>query len=436
MIRGDESMERTYAQAADQLSEKLRKFKDESGPDGMVRAAEEMLGRARELGAHTARCAGIAYRLDMLFLLFAVLTFSLVLLTGVFEDRIPPDVVQAIDSSLEGVGLGVFLFLLLGPVILPSACCFIFAGVCRRAPVRPVEEAEAGGPEKTGAAPNSVFGKLRRVEELLGKAVSELDPEGALSAMTGRVLCILFMIPMTMTILHSVMGMSVQSSADYIAVSFAGVMMFLMFAGLFQLLLWLKRRVLALAFSNRRIRRELNELHGEFTLNMSSYQKRFEEEERRRGEEEAERQRLADLKEGAELREKAVQGETVDDTLMILAAEKGDPRASLYIGEQIIMRVQDSGLTAREIREFYEDARDYFEVAAGAGLPDGIFWHAAARVLTESHDESGWMEILRRVRALDKAALSQGCVNVYDLVVEQLVGLVNDAAARPARAFP
>ena len=102
----------------------------------------------------------------------------------------------------------------------------------------------------------------------------------------------------------------------------------------------------------------------------------------------------------------------------------------MYVGEQIIMLVQDGGFTTREIKEFYEDARDYFEAAAGAGLPDGIFWHAATQVITESHDERGWMEILRRVRALDKATLSQACINAYDMVVEQLVDLVNEAAAR------
>lgn len=426
MIWGDEIVEMTYAETADRVSGDIHKFKDEPGPDGMVRTAEEMFGQARELGAHTARYARIAYRLDMLFLFFAVLFFSLVLLIGVFEDRLPPEAVQAIGSSLDAIGLEAFLFLLLGPVILPAAFYIIFAVVCKRAPVRPVKEAEAGMSQKTDSVPE----KMRRVEELLRKAERELDPGDGFSVITGRVLCVLFMIPMTVVIIHSVMGMRVQSFTDYNVALFTGVMMFLMFAGVFQLLLWLKLRVLVLVFSNRKLRKELKKLCGEFTLNMFKYQKRFEEEERRRREEEEERQRLADLEEGAELYKKAVQGGTVDDNLMILAAEKGDPRASLYIGEQIIMCVQDSGLTAREIKEFYEDARDYFEVAADAGFPDGIFWHAAAQVITESHDERGWMEILRRVRALNKAALSQACVNVYDMVVEQLVDLANDAAAR------
>ena len=423
----------TYAQAADRLSERIHKFKDWSDPDGMVLAAGELYGQARELGAHTARYARLAYRLDMLFLFFAVLIFSLVLLMGVFVDRIPPEIIQALDSDLGAVGLGAFLFLLLGPVILPTALCPVFAAASKRAEVRSVEGEEVRTSEKAGGAgtpPDSVQGKLRRTEELLGKAVDGLDLREALPVGTGRALCVLFMIPMTVVILYSVMGMRVKLPTDYIAAVFTGAMMFLMFAGFFQAILWVKLRVLVLVFSNRKLGKEITALHDEFALNMLLYQRRFEEEERQRREEETQRQRLADLKEGAELYQRAAQGGTVDNDLMVLAAEKGDPQACLYVGEQIVMCIQDGGFTTSEIKEFYEDARDYFEVAAAAGLPDGIFWHAAAQVITESHDERGWTEILRRVRALDKAALSQACVNVYDLVMEQLVGLANDAAAR------
>lgn len=429
-------MAMTFSEKVKLLSESVHKVSGESDLDRKTLAAEGLLEHARELGAHTTRFARIAYRLDMLFLLFLILIFCLVFLFDAIEDMIPPGLYQAIDS----IDVNAFLYFLLGLVALPVVFDLILAVVCKHTAVtagQTAGEGKALTPEEPGGAEdlpddvlNYVREKLRHVEDTLDNVQNELNPARALPAWPGYGLTILFMLPMTAVTIYAFVDTKKSTLIELLAAVLAAGILFLLSLGFIRLILWLKLFVLTLLFSSWKSRRQAGKLRDEFSANLTKYREQCEAEAQQRKAEELERKRLADLKEGAELYQRAVQGEDVDENLMILAAEKGDPRANLYVGKQILMLVEDSGLTAREIAEFRKDARDYFKVAADAGIPDGIFFHAAAQMMTEAHDEDGWMEILRRVRALDKAKLSEICVDLYDSVVEQLVNAVNDAAAR------
>lgn len=432
-------MAAAFSKKVDQLSECIHKVSGESDLNRKALAAGELLDHAKELGAHTTRFARIAYCLDMLFLLFPVLIICLTLLFEAIKDVIPPELYQTIHSSLDSIEVEAFWLFVLGLVALPVVSDLILAVICRHTPVTAgiPDAAEGRTPEPPGGeegVPDNILEyvkeKLRHVEETLDNVQNELNPAYRLPIWLGHGLSILFMIPVTIVTVYTFLDMKKSSLLELFAAVLAAAILFLLFLGFIRLLLWLKLFVLTLFFSSWKSRRQARKLRSEFSTNQTKYKEQCEHELWQRQAEELERQRLADLKEGAELYQKAVQGGTVDENLMVLAAEKGDPQANLHIGEQILMLVNDSGLTDREIAEFYEDARDYFKVAADAGIPDGIFWHAAAQLLTESHNEDGWMEILNRIRAIDKAKLSEACVNVYDMVVEQLVGAVNDAAAR------
>ena len=429
-------MAMTFSEKVNLLSESIHNVSGESDLNRKARAAEELLGRTGELESHTARFARIAWYLDMLFLLFLILTFCLVLLFDAIEDMIPPGLYQAIDS----IDVNAFLYFLLGLVALPVIFDLILAVVCKHTAVttgQTAGEGKALTPEEPDGAedlpddvPNYVREKLRLVEDALNDVQNKLNPARALPAWPGYGLTILFMIPMTAVTVYAFAEAKKSSLAELLAAILAAVILFLLSLGFIRLLLWLKLSVLTLLFSSWKSRRKAGNLRDEFSANLTKYREQCETEARRRKTEELERKRLADLKEGAELYQRAVQGEDVDENLMILAAEKGDPRANLHIGSQILMLVEDSGLTDREIAEFREDARDYLKVAADAGIPDGIFLHASTQLMTEAHTADGWMEILRRVRALDKAKLSEACVETYDMVVELLVGAVNDAESR------
>lgn len=408
-----------FAKLTNELSTSIRKAKDETEFTNKILAAKELLGSARILGTHTARFSSIAWNLDMLFLALAILLFYAALLAGALKDVMPAAIYQAIDS--DG-----FLYFLLGLVAIPAVFHIIFAVVCRLTPVTVGEQEEPGSTED---APGDVQEKLQQMEKILKDMQKALDPVEYFPDRSVA-LSIFFAIPLAITTFFSGVERKPSSILGFLGVVFACIILFVLVFGLFVLLLDLKMWLSALFYSSWKCRKQAKKLLDEFLANQVKYKAQCEAEEWRRSAEEQERKRLDGLREGAELYKRAMQGEAIDENLMVLAAEKGDPQASLHIGEQILMLVNDSGLTDREIAEFYEDAKDYFQTAADAGIPDGIFWHAATQLLTESHSEDGWMDILRRIRALDKTKLSDACLNSYDEVVEQLVSVINSAAAR------
>lgn len=424
----------------DQISESISKVKNAAGLDRKIRAARELLGQARDLGAHTARYARIAWLLDMLFLFFAILVFGAVMSFQFIKDILPPGLYQIIESVYQSSGftdaVKAWLYCELGLLAVPVVFFIILSVICRHTPVtvgitadgtedQPSEEPD-GEEDELDSVWRYVWDQLDCYEKLLKDVNNELNPLEMIPFWPYYVLCLLFM------------GSAIADLYEYVAIEggwgitaiIAGIIMFALLFGFFLLLVFLKLSVWMLFFSNGKSSTPAGELYNELRNHRQEYREQYEGEEQNRREEEKKRRRLADLEEGAELYKKAVQGETVDDDLMILAAEKGDPRASLYVGEQILMLIEDNGLTAREIAEYREDAKDYLKVAADAGIPDGIFMYAATQVMTEAHDENGWMEILRRIRAIDRTKLSEMCVNTYDMVVEQLVEAVDDAAAR------
>ena len=169
-----------------------------------------------------------------------------------------------------------------------------------------------------------------------------------------------------------------------------------------------------------------NKNNDSFPSELEKFEERQRRERELREQEEKERKRLADLKDGAELYEKAVSGDTIDESLIRQAAEKGDPQANLYIGIQMITDI--SGLTSRELTARYSMAKAHFKYANDVKIPDGIFLYATSQLMTESHNYNEWEAILKCVRVLDKTKLSEECVNLYDSVIEQLVDVADRAA--------
>lgn len=425
-------MAMTYAKKVNLLSESVHKVSGESDLDKKALAAKELLSQARDLGAHIGRFARTAWILTMLFFFFALMTFCGVVCFELFEGILPQEVCRIIEPIYQSDGfsdeikawLDCILVLLAVPVVIDV----FLAVVCRLASVT-AEKAAGGAQAQTCGEPDDFSEKLSRLETTLNDVQNELSPARTIAFGSGVLLCLVSMIPITISIIQACAEHNISGIGSLIMTVIAGAILFALVLGALLVLLCLELFVLTVCFSSWKSDRQIKKMCNDFTKNLPEYKRQCAEEALRREAEALERQRLADLAEGAELYKRAVQGKSVDENLMILAAEKGDPRANLHIGEQILMLVNDSGLTDREIAEFYEDARDYFKVAADAGIPDGIFWHAAAQLLTEAHSEDGWMEILRRVRALDKSKLSEACVNVYDTVIKQLVGAVNSAAA-------
>lgn len=431
---GDDVMTTTFSKKVKLLSVSMSKVKAESDLDRKVLAAEEMLGHARELGTHTARYARIAWVLDMMLLLPAVLSFFTIILILVLEDIIPPEIYQPIYSGLDTMNPDVFFLMTVGPFLLPPVFDAILAAVCKHSPVaagKTAGEVKTRTPEKRGYMEDAVWKKMSRVRDALDNVQNELNPAHTLPVRISRVLCFFSLIPLAVMLYAQAVKEGIPKATDLIVWIFAYTATFLLFLGCLWLILWLKLCVLKLFFSSWTSRRQAKKLRKEFSSHWSEYSARYNAQEQQRKAKEQEQKRLSDLKEGAELYRKATMGRTIDERLMAQAAEKGDPQAGLYVGKQILKRVEAGGYTRRESKELCEKAQRYL---MGAGIPDADLLYALAQLHAEWHDEDGWTNILRRVRGINKMKLSRECRAMYDDIVERLVDKADSArsAATPS----
>ena len=411
----------------------MSKFKAESDLNRKTIAAEELLGHARDLGTHTARFARIAWVLDMLLFLPAVLAFSIMLLIVSMEDAIPPEIYQTFYSSLNAIDPFLSLLLVSGPFVLPVVFDVILAAVCKRSPVTEGKAVGGAKPEKRRNV-EGMYGKLGRVEDALKGLQNELNPAHTLPFGKSRVLCIFSIIPLAAMLYEIDVKERMAASSDLVEIIsyiFACAATFLLALGCLWLILWLKRCVLKLIFSSWKSRIQAQKLCKEFSSHLPANRARWDAEDQRRMAKEQEQKRISDLKEGEELYRRATMGRTIDERLMDQAAEKGDPQARLYMGKQILKRVESRGYTNREIKELCEKAQRYL---MGLGNTDAYFLYSVAQLRGEWHDEEGWTTILRRVRGIKKMKLSREYRDMYDDVVEQLVDKANYArsAATPS----
>ena len=373
----------------------MRKVKDESDLNKKALAVKEMSLHTLNLGTHISRFARIAWILDMLFIFLAILIFSVVLILGAAKDFIPPEIWQMLDSSLD-VDFKGFLFFLLGLVAVPIVFDVILSVVCEHSSVtveKTADGATAQASEKSGDMPDDGEEDLHYVRQALVNAQNELDPAYSVPSWISIALCALFLIPVGIAIFFSCMEMNTSTLSKLLVTTLSGIVLFLLFLGAFWLLVWLKLRVLALFFSSWKSRRRARNLLDEFIKDLRKYEKQ----------------------QGAELYRRATTGSTVDESLMIRAAELGDPQAGLYMGRKILKgRVVFSD---REIK----DAKKYLGIAF-VDIPDVVLWSAYARLKSgEWHDEDEWGEILKNIFSIDKAKLSSEGRDMYEDVVKQLI---------------
>lgn len=413
--------EMTFSDLEDMIEEVAEEVQDAPDFEKTALAAEQLLGWTESLGLHTARFARIAWRLDMLFCVFALL----VLYGGLFFPRLsglmPLFIRRPLGAVYRAGGLTrdvrVWMFCILVLTVLPLLSDVILSILCKNTPVKLRGFASGAGN----------YNELQRIKTALYNAQGELNPTSYLPPWTVYAVGLFYLLPLTARIIafggardHSTIGKLFLTICSCWA-------LFLLTCGVFVLLLWLKLLALSLCFSSASGKRALEEVLEE----LPEYEAQYRSIEESRQAEEAEQKRLADLKEGAELYRRATAEGTVNRMLLAKAAEKGDPQANLEMGKNIVEKAD--GLNRREVAALYEDAKKHFRIADEADLPDGILMYASARLMTEAHDVMGWLNILRRLRTVERIEISAKLRNIYNRVRDQLIERVQLAMAHAER---
>lgn len=384
------------------IEESVGEVSDADGLEGKAAAAEGLLGQTRDLGQHTGRYARVAWYLDMLCFLLMILFLYVSLL----PETSPLG--TALFGLLRIEDMTGYLRLLLILALLPVAFDLILSAVCKRTLVT---VGSSGGPRSGNA--------MQRIRSALYDAQGELNPTNFLPAWTVYLVGVLFIIGAAMLLYSTVAARSRVRVSTVLAAIVLFILLFLLFVAV----LWVKLLVLSLCFSSGSCKRELNELLEE----LSDYEEEFREAEEAREAAEAEQRRLADLKEAEELYKKATEGANVNNILLTRAAQKGHPRANLEIGKKIVENVE--GLNRREVAALYEHAKKHFRIADEADLPDGILMYASARLMTEAHDTMGWLNILRRLRSVERIDVSVKLRSFYTNIRDQLIERIKIAMA-------
>ncbi len=418
-----------FSKMVDTLSESMHKCKDASDLNKKVLAAEELSVHAGELGAHTARFTRIAWILTMLFLFLAILVFEGVLLFEAIETVLPPEMHRIIESVYYSSSIftedanvvlsdevKLWLYCISGLVAIPAAFDVILAAKCRRTPVTVGKTAAKVKPNLPFEDSQWVWKNLDYVAKTLDSVRNELNPGHTIPFGTSLVLCILFLAPAEVMAFFTL-------EENILIVIIAGIICFLLCSVPFCLILILQLSVLTFFFTNRKSIKQAEELRREFLQNEAEYKRQCEN-ARWHAREEL----------GKELYAKATAGGIVDRDLLAQAAEKGNPQANLLIGKRILRRVEEEDLTSHEMSAVYKEAKEYLQHADRSSTPEGIILYAYTRLQTEWHNEYEWTKILRSVRMVDKAKLTEKYRRLYDEVEEWLIDKVDSArlAAKPS----
>lgn len=398
-------MEMTFSELSDLIEASAWRVSEVSGFDETALAAEELLGQAGALGRHTSGYARIAWCLDMA----CFLVMTLFLYGALLPEGSTPGIFQAVFGLLRISDMAGYLRVLLILLLLPVVFDLILSAICKRTLVT----VPPARPRSRGS------NVMQRIKNALYDAQGELNPTTYLPAWTVYVVGAVFMLSAARLLYSTVAA----KSTIKVSVVLAAVFLFFFSFLLFVAILWVKLFVLSLCFSSGDCKRELNELLEE----VPDYEEEFQEIEAEREAKEAEERLLADLKEGEELYRRATAETTVNKVLLTRAAEKGDPRANLEIGKKMVENTD--GLNRREVAARYADAKKHFRIADEAGLPDGILMYASARLMTEAHDTMGWLNILRRLRSVERIEVSMKLRTFYTNVRDQLIERVKIAMA-------
>lgn len=396
-------MEMTFSELSDMIEESVEEVSDADGLEGKAIAAEELLGQTQALGRHTGRYARVAWYLDMLCFLLMILFLYVSLLPE------SSSLGMAVFGVLRIEDMSGYLRFLLILALLPAAFDLILSAVCKRTLVT---VGLSGGPRRGGNI-------MQRLKNALYDAQGELNPTNYLPAWTVYLVGILFMIGAAALLYSTVAARGRVRVSTVIAAIVLFVVIFVVFVAV----LWVKLLVLSLCFSSGSCKRELAELLEE----LPDYEEEFREAEEAREAAEAEQRRLADLKEAEELYKKATEGVNVNKILLTRAAQKGHPRANLEIGKEMVENTE--GLNRREVAARYADAKKHFRIADEADLPDGILMYASARLMTEAHDTMGWLNILRRLRSVERIDVSVKLRSFYTNIRDQLIERIKIAMA-------
>lgn len=411
-------MEMTFSETADMIEESAEEVIEAPDFEKKALRAEELLTWSEGMGMHTARFARLAWLIDMLFFFLALLALYGVLFARI-GNLFPSGIGRFLRTVRNADGftreVRRWLFCVLGLTALPLVSDIILSILCKNSAVRVRRAiAEVGG---------GSYNPLQRIKIAVYNAQEELNPTSYLPPWTVYGIGAVYLIPMLVKICALGAAREHSTLIKFILVILGCTVLFLLAFGIFMGVLWLKLFVLSLCFSSGSSKRALEELIEE----LPEYEAVYGKIEAARLAAEAEQKRLADLKEGAELYKKAKAEGTVNKVLLARAAEKGDPRANLEIGKTIVENVD--GLNRREAAALYADAKRHFQIADAADLPDGILMYASARLMTEAHDTMGWLNILRRLRSVERINVSVKLRTFYTKVRDQLIERVQIAMA-------
>lgn len=241
------------------LSEAIHKYTRVSELDRKVFAVDELLFQTKELRVRTARFAKIAWTLDMILLFLAILVFYSVIYLALFYiyNVIPSAISQRLDPILDSDDFYMgWLCCLLVLVTLPVVSDVILAIVCKHpsgTKVQTENKVLTGMPQK-----------LRHIEVTLNEVQLEL-PWGYDPGIGGHFLCALFTILFSVALLFfNLSDYSTATKPQIPETILIVILAVAICAGLFELLLFLKKQILNLAFSNWRSRKQIDCLYTQF----------------------------------------------------------------------------------------------------------------------------------------------------------------------------
>lgn len=275
----------TFSKNVTRLLKDIRKLKSKSDPEKRVPIAEEMFGRSRslldsaeELGAHAARFAGIAWKLNILFSSLLILTCFVIFLPYAAPDIFSPETYQRIDSFLTAIEVELLVFMCV-LLIAPVVCDIILSIVCEHSAVTEKTEKKPSGAKvqtlqelrdkaDPAADPTSYIREvLNHVDKMLRDVRLKLDPDIFLPDCSASMFALSFIFAACIGLMF-VLGAWKKLTfgifelfAEICSLSIISACCFFAFL----LIVWLQERVLAFVFTDWKKRMQTKKLYTVFT---------------------------------------------------------------------------------------------------------------------------------------------------------------------------
>lgn len=408
--------------------EEERKPKVVSELEKKLSEGEKMLGWAKAQKKHWARFTSIAWCLDMLFFFFAVLIFHMAVWYEAIEGFMPPQLRQFFGAVFEAEGLTEemkqWLLIILVLLALPIVFNIVLSAVWR---ITSVTVKDTANETKTGTNEKRDRDSLAQELYRLDKALIEIENLKPMNLRPfwpyGIVVCF-FLIPMF------IVSVAFCIEADNLFGGIVvGVILFALALGLQAVLRVIKETTSAVFFSNKKMKKEIEPFRTGLRKVLGDYEQQLREEETERREQE----RIAQQNLAEELYNRATRSRVVNENLMNQAAKKGNPKANLYLGRQMLIGVSPWTYTENEMAEICKKAGNYLAFPFNANIPDGVVLYAFCQLYDKvSRGESSWTALARKLRGISKAGLSKDCREQYDDILDRVVSKADWEADREA----